>query len=257
MYNTVLGSRALEPDGRAFYYSDYNRKGQRVYSNHIWPCCSGTLPQIAADYRISSYFRDGRDVFVNLYLSSTLRWMVGGMSVSLTQTTEYPMEETVRMKLALNQSAKFALSLRIPGWAEGASVSINGKQVSGLVPVGSFLCVERKWNNGDEIALTLPMSLSLEAISPQHPDTVARMKGPMVLFAVGDRQLALTAKQNARREARGALALAGREWLGSGEVQPVHRDRRRAISHLSANRGMSSFRLPQVEVLCAASSDGE
>ena len=119
MYNTVLGPSRSKPMGEAFYYSDYNVKGKRVYSNHIWPCCSGTLPQIAADYRISSYFRDGRDVYVNLYLPSTLRWTVDGKNVSLTQTTEYPLEETIRMKLAISHSAKFALSLRIPALGGG------------------------------------------------------------------------------------------------------------------------------------------
>jgi uncharacterized protein len=55
--------------------------------------------------------------------------------------------------------------------------------------------LERKWQNGDDLKLTLPMSLRLEAISPRHPDTVALMNGPMVLFAMGDNQIAPTARQ--------------------------------------------------------------
>ncbi len=47
MYNTVLGAKPLEGDGHAFYYSDYNFDGHKVYSNHDFPCCSGTLPQVA------------------------------------------------------------------------------------------------------------------------------------------------------------------------------------------------------------------
>jgi uncharacterized protein len=195
MYNTVLGAQPLQPEGRAFYYSDYNFNGRRVYSNHIWPCCSGTLPQIAVDYRISSYFRDGRDVYVNLYLPSTLRWTVDGKNASLTQTTEYPLEEAIRVKLALSHSAKFALSLRIPAWAEGASISINAKQPAGAVAAGSFLRLEREWHSGDEIVLTLPLKPRLEAINARHPDTVAVVSGPQVLFSVGDAKSAFTAKQ--------------------------------------------------------------
>ena len=60
LYNTVLGAKRLEPDGHAFYYSDYNVSGRRVYFPDAWPCCSGTLPQVAADYRILTYFRDPR-----------------------------------------------------------------------------------------------------------------------------------------------------------------------------------------------------
>ena len=219
MYNTVLGARTLEPDGRAFYYSDYSLKGKRVYSDHIWPCCSGTLPQIAADYRISSYFRDGRDVYVNLYLPSTLRWIVNGKSVSLAQTSEYPLSEIIRMKLTLAHSAKFSVSLRIPGWAEGASVSINGKQLPGAVAVGSFLRTEREWHNGDEIVLTLPIQPRLEAINQRHPDIVALMNGPLVLFAVGDHGALLTAKQMLA-----ARRVEGSQWLaesGSGSMNFV------------------------------------
>ena len=70
LYNTVLGAKRLQPDGHAFYYSDYNFSGKRTYFPDAWPCCSGTLPQVAADYRILAYFRDHDDVYVNLYLPS-------------------------------------------------------------------------------------------------------------------------------------------------------------------------------------------
>ena len=78
MYNTVLGAKPLQPDGRAFYYSDYNFDGRKVYKQAHWPCCSGTLPQVAADYRINTYFRDPAGVYVNLYIPSTVRWTHNG-----------------------------------------------------------------------------------------------------------------------------------------------------------------------------------
>ena len=57
MYNTVLGAKPLMADGRTFYYSDYNFAGRKVYrDDQHWACCSGTLPQVAADYRINTYF---------------------------------------------------------------------------------------------------------------------------------------------------------------------------------------------------------
>ncbi|MGB9148181.1 MAG: beta-L-arabinofuranosidase domain-containing protein, partial [Acidobacteriaceae bacterium] len=74
MHNTVLGAKPLEDNGQAFYYSDYNFDAQRVYKVARWPCCSGTLPQVAADYRINTYLRGPQAVYVNLYVPSTLRW---------------------------------------------------------------------------------------------------------------------------------------------------------------------------------------
>ncbi|MBV8819648.1 MAG: glycoside hydrolase family 127 protein, partial [Acidobacteriaceae bacterium] len=71
LYNTVLGAKPLQSDGRAFYYSDYNRSARKTYFPDAWPCCAGTLPQVAADYRLLAYFPDNDSVFVNLYLPST------------------------------------------------------------------------------------------------------------------------------------------------------------------------------------------
>ena len=95
MYNTVLGAKPLEENGDAFYYSDYNFDGTRVYHKARWPCCAGTLPQVAADYRINTYFRGSQAVYVNLYLPSTLRWTENGAALSLTQEGDYPYEDRV------------------------------------------------------------------------------------------------------------------------------------------------------------------
>lgn len=83
MYNTVLGAKPLQTDGSTFYYSDYNIKARKVYSDRRWACCSGTLPQAAADYRINGYLRDTHGVRVNLYIPSTLPWTQDGADVSV------------------------------------------------------------------------------------------------------------------------------------------------------------------------------
>ena len=89
MLNTVLGVLPLQNDGRSFYHSDYNYVAKKTYSNVIWPCCSGTLPQVAADYGINSYFHDPGRVWVNLYQPSVLRWTEGGSAMTLEQIGDY------------------------------------------------------------------------------------------------------------------------------------------------------------------------
>jgi DUF1680 family protein len=193
MYNTILGAKPLEADGRTFYYSDYNFKGRKVYSPHGWPCCSGTMPQVAADYRINTYFRDGRGVYVNLYIPSTVRWTQGGAQVSLTQKSEYPYDSHVQFEVKASRAAEFAVSLRIPAWATGASVSVNGRRQA--AQAGSFARVQRQWKTGDRIEVELPMTTRLEAIDPQHAETVALLVGPVVLFAVTDAEPKVTRAQ--------------------------------------------------------------
>jgi uncharacterized protein len=193
MYNTVLGSLPLEPDGRAFYYSDYNFKGKKVYHEQMWPCCSGTLPQVAADYRINAYFRDHAGVYVNLYIPSSVRWTQGKAEVVLTQKGEYPYDSHVEFEVKTSKHVEFAMNLRIPAWAEKASIAVNGKRQD--ASAGSFSRVHRKWKNGDRIDVELPFTTRLEAIDAQHPETVALMMGPLVLFAIGDSQPAVTRAQ--------------------------------------------------------------
>jgi uncharacterized protein len=193
MYNTVLGSLPLQPDGRTYYYSDYNFKGRKVYHEQRWACCSGTLPQVAADYRINTYFRDARGVYVNLYIPSTLRWTQDGAQIELTQKSEYPYDAHVQIEVKTSRAAEFAVNLRIPQWAEGASIAVNGKR--NVASAGSFAGVKRKWKNGDRIDLELPQRTRLEAIDAQHPETVALLAGPLVLFGITDAQPAVTRAQ--------------------------------------------------------------
>jgi len=193
MYNTILGALPLQRDGRTFYYSDYNFKGKKVYSSHRWPCCSGTHPQVVADYWINTYLRAPRGVWVNLYIPSTVRWMQDGAQVALTQKGEYPYESQVSLEVRTPKSTAFAVNLRIPAWAEGASVAVNGKREAATP--GTFLRVEREWKDGDRIEAELPLKTRLEAVDRQHPETVALVVGPQVLFALGESQAPVTRDQ--------------------------------------------------------------
>jgi uncharacterized protein len=195
MYNTVLGAKPLLADGSTFYYSDYNFHGSKFYKENRWPCCSGTLPQVAADYRINTYFRDEGGLYVNLYIPSTLRWTQDGAQISLTQTSGYPFDGAVKFDLAASRTTEFAIYLRIPAWAEGASIFVNGKPALAFAIPGNFVAIRRPWKNGDRIEMDLPMKLRLEAIDAQNPQTVALLCGPLVLFAITDAPPVVTAPQ--------------------------------------------------------------
>jgi DUF1680 family protein len=205
MYNTVLGSLPLEADGRAFYYSDYNLKGKKVYHAQNWACCSGTLPQVAADYRLNVYFREARGVYVNLYIPSTLRWTQDGAQIALTQKSAYPDDAHVHFELTTSKAADFALNLRIPAWAEKASISVNGKREA--AQAGTFARVSRTWKTGDRVEVELPMTTRLEAIDAQHADTVALLVGPIVLFAIADGEPKVT-----RAQLLAAKKTAAQKW---------------------------------------------
>jgi DUF1680 family protein len=210
MYNTVMGSLPLQADGNAFYYSDYCSEGavgRRVYSGNRWPCCSGTLPQVVADYWINGYFREPGAVWVNLYVPSKLQWDEGGSKMEMELTGSYPETDEVRLRMKAARPTSFALKLRIPAWADGATVRVNGKPVEMRVVAG-FATVRRNWKNSDVVEVKLPMGLRTEVLDAAHPETVAVMYGPRVLFALSANPVAAS-----RAQVLAARQINGNEWV--------------------------------------------
>ena len=216
MYNTILGVKPLQPDGRTFYYSDYNFDGKKVYKEAPWPCCSGTMPQIAADYRISTYFRDLGGIYVNLYIPSTLQWLQDGASFTLKLTAAYPLASPLQFELQTTNSKMFALNFRIPAWTEAPTLLVNGKHTGASVLPGTFATIEREWKNGDRIELDLSMKTRLEPINKRHADTVALLYGPLVLFGVNANGRTFT-----RAELLAAEQASPNSWQAGSPVNPL------------------------------------
>ncbi len=216
LYNTVAGAKPTLADGTTFYYSDYNSDhGQKVYSKDKWPCCSGTFPQLAADYHISAYYRGADGIYVNLFVPSRVRWEQNGTHSELTQRTEYPRANSTTLMFNLARPETFTTYLRIPAWADGKTrVAINGKRVEEEVVPGKFLALRRPWKNGDRVEFEIGMPLRLEAVDGMNPNIVALIRGPIALFAVGD----LPAKMT-RAELLAAVAVTegSEDWVASGD----------------------------------------
>lgn len=199
LYNTVLGAKPIQADGSSFYYSDYHVSGFKTEKRVIpdskyrwdhdgrWPCCSGTLPQISADYTISSYFQSARGVYVNLYVPSRLTWTTANVQCVLTQQTSYPMESLVTMRVQVSAPCEFSVFLRIPAWAgPNTSISVNGNRLKTDTKAGSFQELRRSWKTGDHIEFDIDQRVRTERVDAQTPDQVAIVRGPQVLFGLTD-----------------------------------------------------------------------
>ena len=220
MYNTVLGAKPLHENGETFYYSDYNFNAKRVYKKAHWACCAGTLPQVATDYRINTYLRGPQSVYVLLYIPSTLRWTENGAALTLTQEGEYPHEDHVTFRVTSSKATELTLHFRIPAWAEGASVSVNGARQNGLAQPGEFAAIRREWKTGDRVELELPLKMRLESIDARHTDTVALVRGPLVLMAVKPQQDAPVPKFT-REQLLAAKRVGRSEWQADSSAGRV------------------------------------
>jgi len=188
LYSTIAGAKPILADGTTFYYSDYNNKdAKKVYYGQKWPCCSGTFPQLTADYGISSYFPAKEGIYVNLFLPSQVSWIQAGTPCTLTQQTKYPASNMTALQLGMARPERFTIYLRVPAWADAKTrISINGKQVEGEPVAGKFLELTRMWKGGDRIEYEIGMPLRLQAVDPQNPQLVALLRGPLALFGVGN-----------------------------------------------------------------------
>ena len=196
LYNTILGAKPILPDGTSFYYADYNNAATKFYHQDKWPCCSGTFPQITADYGISSYLNAPDGVYVNLYVPSQLRWTQHGTHCTLVQHTQYPYRPETTISLQMEKPESFAIYLRVPAWAGPATrVAVNGKTSSVDLKAGTFVAIRQSWKDGDRIELTIDRPLRLAPVDAQHPNLLALLQGPLTLFAVGEAPADLTRAQ--------------------------------------------------------------
>ncbi len=185
LYNTILGAKPIQQDGTSFYYADYNNVATKFYHRDKWPCCSGTFPQITADYGISSYLSAPDGVYVNLYVPSRLRWTQHGTPCTLVQQTQYPYQAETTISLQMEKPVEFVVYLRVPAWAgPGTRLAVNGKASSVALRPGSFVAVRQTWKNGDRLEFSVDRPFRLAPVDPQHANDVALLQGPLALFAV-------------------------------------------------------------------------
>ena len=99
----------------------------------------------------------------------------GGIPVRIQIETEYPFRETVRVHVEPAQNAAFPLLLRIPVWAEGASIAVNGKAAT--AKPGTFARLERVWKAGDVVEVHLPMR---PRVQRGFHNSLTIVRGPLV-----------------------------------------------------------------------------
>jgi len=119
-----------------------------------------------------------------------------------------------------SRPAELTIHFRIPAWAQGAQVFVNGMRQKGLAVPGQFAAISREWKSGDRVELELPLKMRLESIDAQHADTVALLRGPLVLMAVKEDQQAPLPKVT-REQLLAAKRISERQWLVSAANGPV------------------------------------
>lgn len=185
MYNGALAGISLSSD-RFFYVnplaSDGNHHRKPWYGT---ACCPSQISRFLPSVGGYAYAVSDDALWVNLYVSGKVETEISGMKVSFSQKTEYPWDGTVSMTVSPERRSRFAVRLRIPGWCEDWTVSVNGGKTDCGIE-GGYVVLDRKWRKGDRITLEMNMPVKVVAADPRVKADIGRraiQRGPIVYCA--------------------------------------------------------------------------
>jgi DUF1680 family protein len=196
LYNGINSGMSL--DGTTYCYRNPlafdptafdNFRGDKI--RNPWydtTCCPPNLERTFGSLPGYFYSTSKDGVYVHLYDNSHLDWhLENGTPLKIQQKTNYPWNGDVQLTVNPAQATDFTFYVRIPGWASGSRVAVNGKTIDGT-KAGEYLPIQRKWKPGDVVTLSFPMDTEIVASNPrvsENTGRVAVMRGPIVYCVEG------------------------------------------------------------------------
>ncbi len=204
LYNGARDGLSLTGD-RFFYGNPLASRGQHYRREWFGTaCCPANIARLVASVGDYVYSVSPEGVWVNLFIGSQTNLKFGKTEIPLQMETNYPWEGSVKLTVQPKSKVKFAMYVRIPGWARGEAVpgglyqfadktvkpftlTLNGKPVEYTMDKG-YAVINRDWKKGDQIELVLPMEVKQVVARPevsQDQDRVALQRGPVVYCVEG------------------------------------------------------------------------
>ncbi len=196
LYNGVMSGISL--DGEKYFYVNplevwpaatkkrYDLRHVQ-YTRQQWfgcACCPPNIARLIASIGQYVYFHNNKEIYLNLYTDSDAKFAINDRNVFIKQKTNYPWDENVTMIINTEESIEFSLGLRIPGWCNQASLKINNQEINLTeITEKGYAIINRKWNNGDQLVLHLPMSVERIKSHPQLRYNIGKVtiqRGPVV-----------------------------------------------------------------------------
>jgi DUF1680 family protein len=144
-------------------------------------CCSVNAPRglsMVADWAL---MRGADSLYLNFYGPGIIEtFLPAGGTLTLTQSTDYPLHGKVAIQIGLSQSSHFTLNLRIPTWSQQSNVAVNGAPIP-AVTSGRYLALSRTWRDGDRIEIELDMSLHFWFGERECEGKASLYRGPILL----------------------------------------------------------------------------
>ena len=197
LYNGFLAGVGL--DGESWFYRNslrfnddssdlaggHNFMAERGQPGRRQICCPTNLLRTVAELQSYVYSLDDEGLWIHHFGGNTADIsLANGKRLKLTQKTDYPWDEKIVITLEEVDTGKpFTIRVRIPGWADGATVAINNQPSANTPDAGQYLFMKRTWKSGDVIEMNLPMPVLLMQAHPkaeQLRNQVAVRRGPLL-----------------------------------------------------------------------------
>ncbi|MBC7922394.1 MAG: glycoside hydrolase family 127 protein [Ferruginibacter sp.] len=204
LYNGALDGLSLSGD-RFFYGNPLASNGQHFRREWFGTaCCPSNIARLVASLGDYVYGKSDHGLWVNLFVGSQTTVEMGKVSVPVRMETNYPWEGNVKLTANPPRRVRYALHLRIPGWATGVAtpgglyqfagdppakfeVLLNGKPAPYRADKG-YAVLDREWKKGDVVELHLPMEVQRVVAKAQvgfDRERVALQRGPLVYCVEG------------------------------------------------------------------------
>lgn len=182
LYNAVMPGLSLS-GSEYFYQNPLSNNGSHRRS--AWfgcACCPPNVARLLA--QLGSYVAsvDSDTLWIHTYIQGSIDTHGSGLDAAVQVTTDYPWDG--RITVNVTRGGQWGLKLRVPSWASGATVLINGERR--IVQPDSYVTIRRAWQSGDVVVLDLPMNPRMISAHPAVQNNAGRVavaRGP-ILYCV-------------------------------------------------------------------------
>lgn len=184
IYNGIISGVSLGGD-RFFYENPLASKGE--HHRQEWfgcACCPPNLARFVASLGGYAFSTAPGTIYAHLFLESSVDIELDGEPLQLSTKTDYPWDGKVSFTVELDAPRRFTLAVRLPGWCREAALAVNGSEQD--ITESShdgYAHLDRKWHNGDEVELLLPMPVERIEARPEVQNDAGRValqRGPII-----------------------------------------------------------------------------
>ena len=192
-YNAVIPIQNRENGEVVYHLPLGSPRTKKFLRENDFKCCNGSCIEAFALLNSNIYFHNQNNLWVNLYISSELKWKEKG--ITLEQRTNFPEEPKTQIRIFAEKPTQFTLNLLIPSWANAQTkVLINGQPFEAEIKPVSFVTIDRKWKDGDQLELVFSYNFHLNRM-PDNKNVIALYYGPVLLAFETTRELILKGSQ--------------------------------------------------------------